>query len=1212
MTPRILRLPLLALSLSAASLSWAALTDVSQSPVITARSAAVKPNLLFVIDDSGSMNYTYLPEAASSFASTGDSSDRERYGFRSAQCNGLAYNPDPKVSYPTPLDFQGNLTAGAATGDKFRAGQFLSGTTVGGVLNVGAAPSSIPFGGMPKQLVLVVNDVNASFSVGRAVTLYDNVDQTRWMLGMVTATSKVKDWQWNDRLNVTVSFDAENGTGSLANARLARGWPHFVSFKYEGTQKLRDFTYSATGSVITTSTFYTECRGLIGSNTKFVRHIAALGDAAERQRFADWYTHYRTRINMTKTVVSHAFASLDEQMRVGFSTIHSTKAKDTTNAFLPVDDFTAAHKQKFYNYLMNMPTSGGTPLLGALAFTGRYFGNRATDQSADPMQYSCQKNFALLATDGSWNNGDEAGFGPFKMRKNIADADELVGQQDRSAAAGKQDASNGNATGGSSNSLADVAYYYANTDLRDKDLWNNCTGSLGKDVCSNDSGDGSNIERPQRMVTFTLSLGQDGALKYVANYDTAPDSDYARIVNNVKEWPNPPAYDNDSNSPFKIDDLWHAAVNGDGRYFNGSDHEQITNGLLSTFKQIEAVRATGSAAATATLYPVAGNNHFYVADYTTERWVGDLKAYEIDLATGALKIRDAKGNYAAKWSASNELLKVDPAARTVLFHDGSAMKDFQFANLTAAQKLHFASKCTGLSQCLLLNADEKAIANSGDAMVQYLRGKNTDEVFRKRIGPDPVADPKVATEVRRPMGDIVGSSPAFDGNVKAAYKDAGYAEFGNSLASRKGRLYVGGNDGMLHAIDADTGKELWSFVPNEVMANMHKLASNDYYDKHLYMVDGSPTVADVEIGGSWKRIVIFGLGAGGRAYYALDVTDGSEGAKPKLLWEFKNANLGFTHARPVVTKLTNGKWVVVVPSGFNNVGDGKGHLFVIDAANGSLVDDISTGAGDAATPAGLGPVRGWVESAKDNISLRFYAGDNLGNVWRFETKPAASKAIKIANLTAGGVPQPITTSPTLAEVDHKGVKVPVVFVGTGRLVGQSDVGDANVQSIYAIRDRSPSEGWGDFRSVGVQQAVKTDTGAGTRVTDNPKPVDWSTAAGWFVDLPDARERINISMLMAGNSLVAASNVPAVTASCSNPGGGYSWLYTLNIADGSLSAEYLEGALIVGLTKFELGGQTLVIPQPSIGDSKSRTLPSIGKWQTKPKRANWRELVTRNR
>ncbi|QJW83524.1 PQQ-binding-like beta-propeller repeat protein [Ramlibacter terrae] len=103
-------------------------------------------------------------------------------------------------------------------------------------------------------------------------------------------------------------------------------------------------------------------------------------------------------------------------------------------------------------------------------------------------------------------------------------------------------------------------------------------------------------------------------------------------------------------------------------------------------------------------------------------------------------------------------------------------------------------------------------------------------------------------------------------------------------------VLVASNDGMLHALDRKTGNEKWAFVPTEVMKNMYKLADENFEFNHVFYVDGSPQMGDIQINsgtnkGQWRTIVVGGLNKGGRSYYALDLTDTND---PKLLWQFKH------------------------------------------------------------------------------------------------------------------------------------------------------------------------------------------------------------------------------------------------------------------------------------------------------------------------------------
>lgn len=115
---------------------------------------------------------------------------------------------------------------------------------------------------------------------------------------------------------------------------------------------------------------------------------------------------------------------------------------------------------------------------------------------------------------------------------------------------------------------------------------------------------------------------------------------------------------------------------------------------------------------------------------------------------------------------------------------------------------------------------------------------------------------------------------------------ASYTSFQNSVANRTPIIYVGANDGMLHAFNANTGVEVFAFIPTAVIENLNKLTSKTYGTStggHQYYVDGSMTVADVYFGNDWHTVLVGSLGGGGREVFALDITNPNA---PKLLWEF--------------------------------------------------------------------------------------------------------------------------------------------------------------------------------------------------------------------------------------------------------------------------------------------------------------------------------------
>jgi type IV pilus assembly protein PilY1 len=836
-------------------------------------------------------------------------------------------------------------------------------------------------------------------------------------------------------------------------------------------------------------------------------------------------------------------------------------------------------------------------------------------------------------------------------------------------------------TGGSSNTLADVAQYYYKTDLRTSAL-GNCTGALGVSVCDNNvpsTGTGAEDDDKanwQHMTSFTMGLGLDGTLAFSSTYKTDTTGTFANIRAGSVNWPVPSA-----NSATAIDDLWHAAVDGRGQYFSARDPSSVIDGLQSALSGINARVASAAAAATSNLEPVAGDNFAYTAKYTTVKWTGELEAREIDLATGAV-------SGTAIWSAQTKLDALTKAGcdnRDIkLFRSGAAGNLVAFKSdtytcdaagvptgtavttLNGTELAYFDSTEVGLlSQYPQMSTgvspstvNQRALA-AGSNMVNFIRGQRGKEGFDS--GPPATSDnaDKLFRIREHILGDIVNAQPVFVKAPFAEYTDAGYVTFRSNQAGRTPMVYVAANDGMLHAFKAGTsitdtegGKEAWAFIPTMVLPNLYTLASENYANQHMYSVDGTPTAADVfdptasadcalatptNPQNCWKTILVGGLNKGGKGYYALDVTDP---AAPTALWEFKNSttclavdpvtkaptapadtdcHIGYTFNNPIVGKLANGTWAVFVTSGYNN-DDGNGYLYVLNAITGKVIYRIATGVGTAADPSGLNHINAWVDNALFNNTIdRVYGVDLKGNVWRFDVNnsygTAGREAILVTQVVdPGNTPQPITTRPELAEVDS----YPFVYVATGRYLGQTDKPDTQVQTVWAIKDPMTDTAIANPRTA-LNTRVISNVGSGLSAYRTITAASGCIAAnGWFADLPDSGERVNIDIKLQLGTLVVPSNVPSTNA-CNI--GGYGWLNYFNYKTGCAVAtsehasvgERLVGAtgtesLAVGTNIVRLpGGKTVVIATTSAAEQITFDVP----FDTPPptgKRVSWREVV----
>jgi type IV pilus assembly protein PilY1 len=814
-------------------------------------------------------------------------------------------------------------------------------------------------------------------------------------------------------------------------------------------------------------------------------------------------------------------------------------------------------------------------------------------------------------------------------------------------------------TGGTSNTLADVAEYFYKTDLRTT-AFGNCAGApvgtaeVSNTLCAdidtqynNVPTSGVDLNPAQHMTTFTLGLGASGFMQYTQKYAASIESggspDYKAVAEGTTaspsdgicawqtgtscNWPFP--INNDQTG---VDDLWHAGVNGRGSYFSATDPATLANSLSTALSTVSAARGSSTGGATSTPNISISDNFIFSSTFATSTWDGDINRSQINASTGIV-------SSTTDWSAQAKLDNKSVSTRLIYGFDASAtnkLKEFTATNYGTNAYFNtpaISATAVGLSQFLCssptvcLPSSSQSLA-AGNNLVNYLRGDRSNE--------GAVADnTKYYRQRSHVLGDIVNSPVTYVGPPKFSYADLGYSSFASSNSDRLSVVYVGANDGMLHAFRAkgsataeaaaklaaadpsnsanvsaainaqavdvsagvDGGQELWAFIPSAVMPNLYKLADKNYSSSHINFVDGSQEVADICVsscGSSsavWKTILVGGLGTGGRAYYALDISDPLH---PVALWEFTDSNLGYTFGNPQISKDADGTWVAVFSSGYNNVpdsngaGDGQGRLYVVNAYTGAYVKSIKTSVGNTSSPSGLSKIVAEVVNANVDSTIEYvYGGDLFGNLWRFDIANSdnTNGQLLVTLADAQGHAQPLTAKPAIAIVDNS----TVLYVGTGSYLAASDISNVNTQSVYAIKDtqsvtNSPTTAlYANPRTTGsgfVQQVQTATTcpigspsdvcasGDPVRTTTN-NPVSFATNNGWFLDLPDAGERANTDLVYALNLLIFNTNVPNAVA-CNL--GGYSYQYQIDYRTGSAAS-----GSTTSVSGFKLGNQLASSP-----------------------------------
>lgn len=828
----------------------------------------------------------------------------------------------------------------------------------------------------------------------------------------------------------------------------------------------------------------------------------------EMQNFANWFQYDRSHILASDSGIGSAFMQLPTTFRVDFGVLSKVSENNFSGqtGIISKQDFNTTNRsdflQKLYN--QNIPPNG-TPSREALYNLGEWFANTpngnppwasssAEKQASGQEDLSCRANYALFMTDGQWN-----GSSPDVENQDGTAGKALSGPGGQSyqyqPSAPYEDSV--------SNTFADVAMKFWKSDIQ-SGMTNNVP---------------TNSQDPafwQHMVTFTVGLGVEPSLvqQYQQNNPgvseaAAQQAVYQELLAGQLQWPNP-----FNSSGAKIDDLWHAAIDGHGTYASASDPTALAKALKNAL--INIVNRTGASTSLAVSTEKAGEQktatYVYQALFHPQNWWGDLLAIPVLLQNNTLVLGTPTwssncvltGGVCTETGSSVKTSAEAPSTRQILTWNGSGGVPFEWADLTST---------------------EKSDLNDNSKLLTYLRGNRTDEQANG-------GTLRTRTSVQ---GDIVRSSPIFVGAPDNNYpnvwsntlypnqsqpENSGtqtYSQFEQAEVGRMHMVYVGANDGMLHAFEAGAGPTLTNndglerlaYVPESVYPNLAEYASPAY--THHYYVNATPGTGDLFYGGEWHTWLVGGDGGGGNGVFALNITHPSNfsqsNASSLVLGEWDSGNitcanvancgndLGNVYGQPVITKFNNGEWGFVFGNGYNSK-SGVASIFIglVGSAGNVTFYELKTGDGPGNDPTNQNRPDGIafvtpVDLNGDHTADYIYAGDYFGNVWRFNVTSSnpgnwgGSQGNGVRQLfqavNASGVAQPITTKLTVVSVPSRSGKPRVlVEFGTGTDVAKSDQAPnltaAGVQSIYGIWDGNFTQ-WNTENPTSFQYATDNHT-----------------------------------------------------------------------------------------------------------------------------------------
>lgn len=759
------------------------------------------------------------------------------------------------------------------------------------------------------------------------------------------------------------------------------------------------------------------------------------------------------------------YGSMNYSSSTAITTWHDTNL----NKFLfPVQDSTSSSRASLTTLIGNMTANGGTPTVHRLIDAWEYFNGQVTKSgwTTSPVQYTCQRNYVLMVTDGipeveaDYNTTPQTSCQFNRVKGFVGNPGDLNGD-------GKENP-------------ADLANYLAHT------------GQMFN--CGSDYLDDA-MYKIRGLFPLSNSSNQPLAL-----YAVSFGFDYCQ----------PPAAGDTSPGGGSL--LYRAAKKyGGGECLSAADPDQLDDALREALNLIK----NDAQSFVAPVVPVSQTNRtesgdrLYVALFAPREgqqdWPGNIKKYALDrnngticnataatctTGSGAATTADGTilGTAESFWDASTGgpsgssvtsggvgavLQQSDLAARKIFTYTGTATGNLGGLSLSAAPQAFSKSNAAITPAMLgLTGADETAAER--DLLIDYLYG--FDSYDRNSNG-------NVTEKRSWVLGDIIHSVPLI-----VNYDDTGT----NSL------ILVGANDGMLHAFDDATGAEVWAFVPPDVLGNLNKLRPGES-GEHPFFVDSSPKMKLLN-GGS-QKILVFGLGRGGKAYYGLDITTKNA---PTLLWRINDTVAGFgelgqTWSTPSLTRAANGGSpldVAVFGGGYDEYFDDPAvttanpttpegrTIYMVNLSTGGLI--ASGGVQTHAVPSD--PLMFDVNG--DGIFDRGYIGDMGGNLWRISDNFTMTRLFSTPN------GQRIFYQPD-AVINNGSV---MVYFGTGDR--SSPMSTTFVDRFYAVRDDGTNN---------LQESSLVNVTSQIAQPDSPEYDDLlddiADAHGWYIVLGSNGEKV---------------------------------------------------------------------------------------------------------
>lgn len=707
------------------------------------------------------------------------------------------------------------------------------------------------------------------------------------------------------------------------------------------------------------------------------------------------------------------------------------------------------------------------------------------DGRAKTADYSCVKSNVVVV--GDMNTHDGTRFPSVDIANNVFDATawrDIVVKFEKKTSGTYIDGQGVSRTINNPNTAnSDVPNSNDRSKLMGSAYWSHTHDIRGKNWANN-----TEKQRPGlRVKTFLFDVNENSASNdavyrrtknqfFMASKYGGFESDPSNLGNNPYNTYGNPFFNEKTNSA--NNKVWEETdtVKFPGRAGEASTYylQSSAREVLSAFDEIfnrssTKARSIAKPGANSATIKVGSTPLVYQGRFDTGDWSGDVEATEISIAS------DGTTSSTPKWSASARLAALSnpvSSRNIVIGTDAGA------TNFLASTSFNF------------LTTDE----------VKYLRGDQSLEgstitgttTWRKRGSL---------------LGDVVNSGVVYSGPPSKNFTDAGYKGFHDDNKNRTPAVFAGSNDGMLHAFNANTGDELFAYIPKIMSSKLSDLTKSTFVGNHKNYVDGLIAIGEAKVGAGdtktdWKTVLVAANGGGGRGVFALDVTNPSSFSAANAMWEFSSADdvdMGYVIGQPQILKLRTSatektyKWFAVVAGGVNNyVNDGSGRfsstgkpaIFILSldkspSASWSLgsnyykiampVDNTVS----STKPTGIANFSPILDSL--GVVKEIFMGDYYGNIWNLQFKtrgveawkaPADWTSSKLSPLQKSGDAYPLYIAKDatgIRQVIHeapivlsgpivKEVETFFVFAGTGKFIEVADKTSTEKNSIYAIFD----------------------------------------------------------------------------------------------------------------------------------------------------------------